>query len=64
MSVSPRPAREPNLAAWEVWRRYVKRKPTNWKKNEMNIFMANIQKEPVGMSSIIMSALGSCEAGA
>jgi len=36
----------------------------NWKKKEMKRLRPNIQKEPEGRSSMIMSALGSSPAGA
>ena len=59
MRVTPSPAREPSFAACVVWRRYVRRKPTTWKKKLMKTLMRKIQKEPGGRSSTRMSALGS-----
>jgi hypothetical protein len=53
--VKPSPAREPYLAACEVCRRYVRRKPMNWKKKEMNAFVRKMMIEPDGRSSMIMS---------
>jgi hypothetical protein len=38
-----------------VWRRNVRRKPTNWKKKEMNMLTRNTQTDPDGRSSMIMS---------
>jgi hypothetical protein len=48
----PRPAREPFLAAWVEWRRYVRRKPTSWNDVEIMPFQTNEKNEPTGMPSI------------
>ena len=50
MRVRPRPTLEPNFAAWDVWRRYVRKKPMNWKRYEMRMLRIKIKTEPAGRS--------------
>lgn len=51
MSVTPRPASDPFLAACVEWRRYVRRKPTSWNAAEMIPFQINEKTEPTGRPS-------------
>ena len=55
MRVTPSPAREPSFAACVVWRRYVRRKPTNWNEIETSMFQRKEKREPVGSESMITS---------
>lgn len=64
MRVTPRPALEPRRAAWLVCRRYVRRKPINWKETETRRFQQNEKSEPVGNESMTISPAESGENGA
>jgi hypothetical protein len=64
ISVSPSPALEPNFAACVVCKRYVRRKPTNWKKNDVKRFEMNEKIEPEGRSPTIIPASVYIPAGA
>jgi len=64
MSVTPRPALEPRRAAWLVCRRYVRRKPINWKETETRRFQQKEKREPVGRESMTISPIESGEKGA
>lgn len=55
ISVTPRPAREPSLAACVVWSRYVSKKPTNWNEIETSMFQRKEKREPVGSESTTIS---------
>ena len=50
--VSPSPARAPIFAACVVCRRYVRRKPTNWKEIETSMFQRKENTVPVARPSI------------
>ena len=56
MSVMPSPARDPCFAAWVVCRRYVRRKPTNWKDIDISPFQRKEKMEPTGRPSMKTSS--------
>ena len=56
MSVMPSPARDPCFAARVVCRRYVRRKPTNWKDIEISPFQRKENMEPTGRPSMKTSS--------
>jgi hypothetical protein len=64
IKVRESPASEPNRPAWVPCRRYVSRKPGSWKNHETSVVAANMKKEPVGSSSMIISPLRSSAVGA